>query len=73
MKQRFLMACMAVALIPACAGRNEDTGAAATDTVLTTRQQVDTTLIRTDTNITVDTTKLEGDTGTAIKVDTASN
>lgn len=71
---RSLMPYMALALLPACAGRTEDTGRAATDTVVTTRQEVDTTLIRTDTNITVDTTRIKGeDSSGAIMVDTASN
>ena len=59
----------------ACAtNRSDETGRASSDTVVTNREVVDTTVITTDTNISVDTTKIEGDEKEApsITVDTTN-
>lgn len=51
--------------LTACASRSQETSTVATDTTVTSRRVVDTTLVRTDTTVTVDTTKIEGGSGVA--------
>lgn len=52
--------------LTACASRSQETSTVATDTTVTSRRVVDTTLVRTDTTVTVDTTKIEGGSGVAV-------
>ncbi len=51
--------------LTACASRSKETSTVATDTVVTSRRVVDTTLVKTDTTVTVDTTRIGGDGGVA--------
>ena len=51
--------------LTACASRSKETSTEVTDTVVTSRRVVDTALVKTDTIVTVDTTRIGGGTGVA--------
>ncbi len=58
----YLTAVLGLALVAGCQSR-EETGSAvdAADTVVTTRQEMDTAIVTHDTTVDVDTTRQEGD------------
>ena len=61
MRQRYIFGPFSLLAIAACGGRGErSTADVAADTVLTPRQTQDTTIIRSDTTVAVDTIAKEG-------------
>jgi hypothetical protein len=57
MRGELAVAALLLAVTACGASRSEETRRVGEDTVVTTRREVDTTIIRTDTTITVDTTR----------------